>query len=251
MKDLVIIASVIPERLPLLRRSLITWQSSIDASGLDCEICLFIEGTTICDALKYIPDGVGCKIEGGMAKSGSHIFGYDYWYERMQAKTYLFTHGEMMFPEDTVATAYALANDDTYVAFKCYWLSPDMTRDLDQFNWREPNTLVQEAMLFELDELLKGSFYANATVREIAKWESSTTYCINRQTAERMYPMPDFGAQGADDPYQAGLRLRLGITNHTVMNPILFHQYHPSSWYGTGEEAVQEAAAELVKRFGW
>jgi len=64
-----------------------------------------------------------------MDRSGSHIAGYNWWLERTAAKVYLFTHPDLLFPVDTVRVAYKQAQPSTYVAFKCFWLSPDMTRD--------------------------------------------------------------------------------------------------------------------------
>lgn len=250
MKDLAIICSVIPARHELLLRSLQTWQRSIAASGLDCSINIWSEGCHLYEALNILPPDPNIVMAGQEAFSGSHILGYNYFWDRVEAKVIVFSHPDLLFPEMTIRTAYEKAQDNTYVAFKCFWMSPDMTHDIDRFDWLHPETLEHEPMLYELDVMPQGHFYANPGVRQITYWEASTTYALNRQTAERLYPMPDFGHQVTDDPYQVGARQRLGIVNHTVMEPILFHQFHPNSRTITGEQAVEEAQAELIKRFG-
>jgi hypothetical protein len=249
MKDVAIIASVIPQRFELLSRSMVTWQKSIRASGLDCDIYLYIEGASIGDALKHIPHEVGFKIEAG-AKSGSHCFGYNHWFERVQAKTYLWTHPDLLYPKDTVSVAFANAEDDTFVAFKAFWMGETMTKNIECYNWRNPEMMECEKMLYDDDPRSHGTMYSNDNIRNVTCWESSTTYAVNRQTANKLFPLPDFGTQGADDPYQAGARQYLGIKNYTVMEPILMHQWHPNSWFGTGEDAVRDATTELRKRFG-
>jgi hypothetical protein len=249
MKDVALICSVIPERFPLLRRSITTWQKSIRASGLDASICLYIEDDDLAEVLHHIPSEVPFNIQRG-DKSGSHIAGYNWWQENMEAKVYLLTHGEILYPRDTIATAFANATNDTYVAFKVFWLGQQFTSELDAYNWRSPESLEKVNLLYTDDPRTHGSFYDNEGVRNIACWESSTTYAINAQTAAKLYPLPDFKAQGADDPYQAGARQRLGIKNYTVMDPILFHQWHPNSWFGSPEDAVQKAQQALLQRFG-
>jgi len=252
MLDVAIICSVIPQRHHLLARSIETWRESILHSGLDAVICVWSEGCPLYELVSTTPclPDINVALDGQEEPSGSHIKGYNHWFETMQAKTYIFTHPDLLFPKDTVSTAFKNAIDDTYVAFKCFWLSPILTNDIDKLDWLHPETIEKNPLLYELDPFPQGNFYANAGVRQITLWESSTTYAINAQTAQRMYPMPDFGHQVSDDPYQAGARQRLGIKNHTVMEPILVHQWHPNSRTISGEQGVLEATEELKKRFG-
>lgn len=256
MIDVAIIASCIPERRPLLARSLETWRTSIEASGLHGVIGVWGEGgpeenenwSAFIHHNRLGSEPFDFAIP--MVQTGTHITGYNHFLSlitpREIAKVVLFTHPEIMFPKDTVRVAYEQAQDNVFVAFKMFWLSPDMTRDLENFNWRQPETLEQEPMLFELDELLKGSFYGNANTRAMKQCDSTTTWAMNLQTIKRMKPpFPNLGHQGYDDPYFCALRSYLGIRNFTVQEPCLFHQFHRNTWTGTGEEAVAEAQTLL------
>ena len=142
------------------------------------------------------------------------------------------------------------AKNDVYVAFKVYWLTQAMTETLTKRQLLDPASIEDDPRLLAEDNLDHGDFYVNRKVREISQWESSTTFAVNNLTAKRMFPLPDFGHQGPDDPYQHGARKRLGIRNVTIMKPILMHQWHPNGWHGTEEDAQKEAEAALNMRFG-
>lgn len=259
MLDVAIICSVIPERFHLFQRSVYTWRESIRESGLRGEIFAWLDDFGGVQGVNYptpvaanLPILQNLTLTATQHKSGSHITGYNDGYERVQyrggAKTFIFTHPEMLFPGDTVRVAHEQAQDDVFVAFKCFWLSPDMTNRLSEFSWYTPEELEKESMLFELDGLTKGSFYANRTARNIKVWQSTTTFAYNGKTAARVFPFPDLHHQGYDDPLHAGLRDIFGIRNYTVQDPMLFHQWHPNTWTGTGEEAVAEAT-QLLNEF--
>ncbi len=169
---------VLPRRIPLLDNrypmfglwmkpsSSATWLSFSELGGVDCASV-------------------------SMERSGSHIAGYNYWLERTAAKVYLFTHPDLLFPVNTVRVAYELAQPNTYVAFKCFWLSPDMTRDLDKFDWRHPETLEQEPMLFH--RITIGlRLYAEGFYRfEMIDNVGSTRYWRLRDRVNGVEPTPD------------------------------------------------------------
>lgn len=236
MPQVAIICSVIPARYALLNRSVQTWQQSIRRSGLNAAIYIWNEGGQG-DEITHLLRYQNVHIVNQLGFSGSHIPAYNYWHKAVQADTYIFTHPDLLFPWNTVMEAHKHSKDDTFVAFKSYFMPPDMTRDLDQYDWKNPEYLERVPELYNDDDYAHGTFYCNRGIKAIQTWESSTTYSVNMQTSKRMFPLPDFGHQGADDPYQAGLRLKLGIKNYTVMNPILFHQWHPNTWHGTPQEA--------------
>ena len=125
-----------------------------------------------------------------------------------------------------------------------------MTENLDAYPWQTPEKLEQEADLyFPIDPSNKGSEYFNADVREKTEWESNATHAMNFSTTRMLYPLPDLHHQGYDDGLMAGMRQRLGIQTRVVMEPILFHQWHPQLWSGDIEEANRETVQELAKRF--
>ncbi len=251
MLDVAIIASVIPERHELFLRSLETWQRSIEFSGLNCSINIWSEGCPSIELFSKIHrNRPNIFVYGDSNRTGSQIAGYNFWYHQVDAKVYIFTHPDLLFPENTVLTAFAQAKHDTFVAFKAFWMSSIMTRNIMYHDWNHPERLEMDDVLYFTDELLKGDFYANKNVRDIKNWESSTTYAIDFSTAARLFPLPDFGDYGIDDPYQVAARQRLGIKTYTVMDPILFHQYHPQLKRVSDDEMIAAATLALTERFG-
>lgn len=249
MTSVTLICSSIKERHSALLRSIQTWHSSMLYANVDhFNICVTADGYDLEDTW---PRSFHFNKVSTPERAGSHIKAYNYWYYETWEVTdvFIFTHPDILFARDTVAKAVEYAEDNTYVAFKCFWMPPDMTRDLNNYDWRNPESLEARPELFQLDSLEKGTFYANRNIRSITTWESSTTYAVNNQTAALMYPMPDLGHQGYDDPYQAGLRAKRAIKNVTVMNPVLFHQWHPQTWNGDNAAAVAEAT-ELINKIG-
>lgn len=245
MTHVAIVCSSIPARHESLLRSLVTWERSARVSyAHSYDICVTLQGMTGDE--KWPKSMSVRRTYTGM--SGSHIQAYNYWVTKCRADVYIFTHPDMLFPESTVQAAINLVHDDTYVAFKTFWIPQDMTHNLDVLDWsKDVSRLELVPELYNNDTEEHGEFYANRNVRQISLWESSTTYAVNLQTVKRMFPMPDLGHQGYDDPYQAGLRSKLGIKNVTVQDPILFHQWHPSTWDRNFELATKEAQDELSK----
>lgn len=244
MKDVAIIASVIPQRFELLERSLVTWQKSILDSGLNAHIYLYIEGATIAEVMKYIPVGVGVSLAGGEERSGSHVKGYNFWLDNSEAKVYVMTHPEILFPKDTIKVAFENATQDTFAAFKVFWLPDHMLKHFDDYTWQQPETLEQCEDIYKLDPKQKGEFYWNKDTRGITNWQSTTTYAMNGETIRKMLPFPDFGSWGADDPWHLLKRKELGIQNVTIMEPILMHQYHSTLQTLSIEEIVTAAKAK-------
>lgn len=244
MYDLAIIASAIPARAPLMPRAFYTWRQSIEHSDLNVAIRIQSEGFDATPIAVQELNGLDWQVHTA-EPSGSHMAGYNYWLERTPAKVYLFTHPEILFPASTVITAMTQIKPNRYVAFKILWLSKDMTERLDDYDWQQPERLERCEELYILDSLTHGHFYRNGGVRDIKVWESTTTWAMDADTLAKITPFVDFGHQGADDPFQAGARQIAGIKNHTVQDPLLFHQYHPSTWDGDSELAVKEASEAL------
>jgi len=244
MTSVAIIISCIEERHEALRNSIYTWGVAGQYAGVDYDIYVTAEGYRSPPDTKW-PKSMWVH-KHYTNRSGSHIAGYNYWFKEVpDADVYIFTHPDMLVPKDTIKVAVERAQDNVYVTFKCFWIPPDMTMRLKDYNWKQPETLEAELDLYAMDDFLKGSFYANGNARKISVWESSTTHAVNNFTAHRMYPFPDLGHQGWDDPYQVALRTLLGIRTDTVMNPILFHQWHANTRNDQEGQAVREALEQL------
>lgn len=243
MLDVAIICSVIPQRHSLLVRSIETWQRSIQASGLNALIYIWSEGCPTIDVYSKVYKNrlhIG-EVTGQLELSGSHVKGYDYWLDQIQAKVYLLTHPELLFPSSTVRVAYETAQPNTFAAFKCFWLPQYVTENLETYDWQHPETLEQCEDIYKNDPQEKGPFYWNKDIRGITAWHSTTTYAMEHETLKKMLPFPDFGSWGADDPWHLLKRKELGIKTVTIMEPILMHQYHPTLQTLSIEEIVQQA----------
>lgn len=251
--DLAIIASAIPARKELLKRSIMTWGNSIADSGLDAKVYLYLEDMTEWDDFyyrDYLADGYLGDIKIAR-KSGSHITGYNFWLDHIKADKYLFTHPDLLFPSETVKVAYELSIPNRFVAFKVFWMSEEMTDEIERYNWRKPETLEEEKALFPLHfSDNHGDFYWNSDVRAKTEWHSTTTWAMDHDTLAKLRPIPDFKMQGPDDPYLYAARMRLKINDYCVMNPILFHQHHPQTWDQNMPLAIELATKALVERFG-
>ena len=247
MIDVAIIASIVPERFELMRRSLVTWQNSIRAAGLapgvQAQIYLYVEGATLQEVFEHRPMAVECQVNATLERSGSHIAGYNFWLDRVEAKTYLLTHSEMLFPETTVKVAVETVKPDVFASFKTFWLPQYVTENLDAYNWQQPETLEQNDDIYRLDPKQKGEFYWNTEVRGTKVYESTTTYAMEHDTLQKMLPFPDFGVWGPDDPWHLRKRRELGIKTVTVMEPILFHQDHARL-----ETLSQKELTDLAKK---
>lgn len=252
MLDVAIICSSFPARIRLLNYSLQTWLHSGLYSDLAYKIFVYENGW------EGIPEpSTGYPIDGDFEhfqqvvvqeRAGSHLTGYNYWLARVQAKVYLFTHPDLLFPADTVRVAYETAQDDVAAMFKVFWIPEEMTNELYKYDWRRPETLENELAPYPLYSADHGDFYWNKDVRDKTEWHSTTTWAVNNRTLQKLLPFPDFGKQGPDDPYFFAARSRLGIQDVCVMNPILFHQWHPQSWNGDSQEAVRLASEEIQRR---
>jgi hypothetical protein len=242
MYDVAVIASTVSERQPLLDRSVRAWCEDAEASGLSVAIRIYGDG---CDPLSPAVEQMArrqdVQTHATPHPSGSHVTGYNHFHGSVAARSYLFTHPEIIFPRGTIRTAKEHATPRTFATFKVYWLPSGMTEDLDEYDLA---TLESHPDLYPLDPREHGDFYWNSDIRSITRWESSTTYAVDAPTAERLFPMPAFTEWGPDDPYLLSLRSRLLIATDTIMDPVLFHQWHP---HGDIDEArVNQLAAAAL-----
>jgi hypothetical protein len=241
--DLAIIVATVDVRQPLLDRAIHTWCDDIAASGLNVAIRIFGDGcdplsATVAEAAKRCD----VKTYSSPQTSGSNYLGYNTLVAETDADVYLFTHPEVMFPLGTIATAHEQAVPGVWVGFKIYWLPQHMTEHLNDYDF---SRLEEYDDLYRLDPREKGPFYWNVNVPEIEVWESNTTYAMDAATTARLFPMPLFGKWGPDDPYQAGMRVKLGIPTITMQRPILYHQWHQPTEHPSDASIVAEASAAI------
>ena len=224
--DVAVIASTVTGRRKLLDRSIRTWCDDAERSGLRVAIRVYGDGCGACDSVvAAMEECHDVETFSTLKPSGSHVAGYNFWQHRVPANVYLFTHPEILFPAGTIGRA-SLTKPGEFTAFKCFWLPEDMTADLDCYDWRHAASLEAAPELFPRDPREHGEFYWNSDIRSIARWESTTTHALHTEDAARIFPMPDFGEWGPDDPWHLAMRRQLGIRNQTVMDPVLFHQWH-------------------------
>lgn len=247
MFDIAIICSSIEARKPLLERSLQTWIWDAAQSGLSVAIRVYTNGYThdFGQRIMIRSSSVDVAYAHDPEMSGSHIAGYNFWWERTEAKVYLFTHPDLLFPKGTIRTAFERAKPNIFVAFKPFWLPEYVTKELHLYPWQTPELLEKYDEIYRLDPKQHGMFYWNTNTREITHYDSTTTYAMEAETLKKIFPFPDLSEQGYDDPYHQILRGDLGIQNDTVMEPCLFHQHHPQRWGGDCDRASLQATEIL------
>lgn len=247
MFDIAIILSTLESRKPLLERSIQTWDASFEASGLSGAICIYSEADT---EVEYDFDVQHAEIFLKHAPvSGTLNRGHNYMVEHIPAKVYLFTHAEMLFPKATIQTAFEHAQIKDYVAFKAFWLSRRMTDHLRQYPWHTPELLEPFALMDDPGDHAK--FYANSNIRSIQRWRSTTTHAMTAENTNKLFPLPlSFPEYGSTDPWHAGARDRLGFSEQTIMEPILFHQWHPRLPITPEIDKLGLAIEALQERFG-
>ena len=223
--EIAIIVSAIPERQRLLQRSLETWRRSAMASDQNVSIYINLEGHDDEWDLSLL-HGASLFINRQIERSGSHIAGYNIGIQAVKANTYIFTHPEMLFPQSAIQAAIQTVGENMSAHFKCFWMPQELTENLSNYYWLNPEKMELDDKLYSLDKQEKGPTYSNMNVRNLTTWESTTTVAVNHQTLWRFAPFVDFGQWGPDDPYLMLVRRRLGIRTVTIQDPILFHQYH-------------------------
>lgn len=244
MYDLAIIASVHPQRAPLLARSLCTWKRNIEKLSQSVTVCLTTDGWDGRDLVKYALGDIPHQVQVTTEKSGSHITAYNHWTAAVEAHNYLYSHPDMLFPQGTLQAALANVMPKCWSTFKVFWLPQWMTAYLDYFPWMETERLEQYDELYRLDDKIKGRSYFNADVRAKTEWEATTTFVVDTDAAHQLYPFPDLHHQGVDDPLHWLMRQTLGIRTHVIMEPIIYHQFHEQLWDGDVELACKEAVEQ-------
>jgi hypothetical protein len=232
--DVAVLATTIEEREELLQRSYISWMEDADSSGLEVAIAVCSEGFEWSGSVKSFPD-----------RSGSNYRGYNWMVENIDADVYIFTHPEILFPQGTIKRAYdTVISGKRWAGFKVYWVPEKMTSHLDDFQiadmWKEPE-------LYVSDKREKGEPYWNSNVPDMSEWNANTTYAMSEKTTSLLFPMPLFGCWGPDDPYQAAKRVSLGIETVCVMDPILYHQWHPSCGHPDNTEIMDKVMVALAE----
>lgn len=261
--DVAIICSAIPARKELLKRSLVTWDNSILSSGLNAKIFLYLENKEGWNDF-YPYEFVADQFLGDIKladRSGTHVTGYNFWLDeyKVDADVYIFTHGEILFPFDTILTAYQEAiKGNVFAAFKVFWLPQGMSLHLDKYAWKQPELLEREIALYPKYSNEHGDWYWNGDVRDKTEWRSTTTFAIDSELAHKIYPMPNLFHQGFDDTLHYQVRRLLNTEDKCIMNPILMHQWHEQTWDQNSQQAVEEAIKlrdeyyiPLFKEKGW
>jgi hypothetical protein len=225
--QLAIIASAIESRKLLLHRAIQTWLNDALNSSIHVTIRIFSEGwdaTELCQ--QYLSNCIDWQVQSG-EPSGSHIAGYNYWWRHTLAEKYLFTHPEILFPAGTLKTATQIESN-TFGAFKVFWMPQHMTENIEMYPWKSPELLECYDDLYTHDPKQHSIDYWNRDIRSITQWLSTTTHVMDKDTTHKLYTLPDFHVYGPDDGFQLVKRHQLKIREMTIMDPILFHQWHPS-----------------------
>lgn len=244
MFDIAVICSSIEARKPLLERSLQTWMWDAEQSGLSVAIRVYCNGYE--QSFDHpIPENVDLQIQYDPMLSGSHITGYNFWWERTEAKVYCFTHPDLLYQKGTIRAMYDHAKPNTFVSFPVLWLPPYVTENIDNYPWQTPEQFEFIEDVYRLDPQYKGERYWNVNLHVNEPYRSTTNYAMEAETLKKIFPFPDMHEQGSDDVYHLILRNDLGIKDYTIKRHIIAHQYHPQTWSGDTQRACDQAVELL------
>ncbi len=134
---------------------------------------------------------------------------------------------ETMFTPDLVRKLYEphLIHERAFVAAKTYNLKVDQQIIIDSCNWRED---VSNIMLLD-------GFFNDWTLNNFRTLHFGThqTCSIKKSLFYELFPLgfPLYGDYGSEDPRYSGVRSQNGVKDITIMQPMAFHQWHPSYQY--------------------
>lgn len=224
MYDVAIICSSIENRRPLLKRSLETWQRSLDHSGLKGIFCVSAEGYNASDLLTdYHSDYHQTD-----RPSGNCTREFNYWIHTVKAKVYILTGPEVLLPLTAVLAAYSSCKLKRYVNFKMFYIPDHVTAHLEDYPWRTPEVLETINDCYEKVETgLARDYDWNNKLRTMTTWESNATSAMDRATLDLIGSFQEFNIWGMDDPFHSLVRRHLGIETCTLQDPLVFHQEHP------------------------
>jgi len=174
--------------------------------------------------MKNFPDVNIVVSSTGVNGSGSHCLGYNSAVSIASGDILIYTHPEILFFSELTHIAHeALLNHpDSFISFPVCWMNEYSEGALEQYPWERPEELVlcHEIVLHEKNDLY-------LSVRPYV-YDSTTTYAISRDTANRIGPYPLFKFWGPDDLWHSERRRRLGIGIVTIQDVFAVHQYHDS-----------------------
>lgn len=143
----------------------------------------------------------------------------------------LLTHPEIMVGKDTLSAMWEHRKDGIYHAAKCYYLTQDNQKHLDEIDWK--NNLLEVRNLpdfYSKDPEILGpveEFTHHATDRH-TYWESQIFSGMTRNTWREFGAMTEFERWGSVDVDFLHRRTVAGIHNLTELDPdtIVVHQNH-------------------------
>ncbi len=184
------------------------------------------------------PDDVRAAIEFGLGKINIRYIRLEHSYG-MRGNTISFNVGfawangdilmestpEIMFQKTTISDMYAphLVNDRCFVATKTYNLGQQDQLIIDSVDWREDVNNIKNLPEFNSDWTQNNVKNENFGTHQSCSIKKEVWYEITRGLG-----FPLFGDYGGDDPWYHGTRRVKGVKDITIMQPMVFHQWHLS-----------------------
>lgn len=164
-----------------------------------------------------------------------------------KGQVYMETTAETMFTTDMVRKLYEphLIHDRIFVAAKTYNLENHTQLKIDSVNWHED---VSNIMNLE-------GFFCDWTLNNFKNTHFGThqTCSIKKSLFYELFPngFPAYGDYGSEDPRYAGLRSQKGVKDMTIMQPMAFHQWHPSFqfWMSLGKAPMLNKFAHSMSNY--
>lgn len=143
----------------------------------------------------------------------------------------LMTHPEVMIGQQTLSAIYDHRKDGVYQCTKCYYLTADNQRYLDDVAWETDLLKVRELPSFyESDPEILGPSkdYSHRLTDQHTHWESWIFGGHTRTTWRASGPMTEFTSWGSVDMDWLARRSCLGLVTQTELDPATFvvHQNH-------------------------
>lgn len=136
---------------------------------------------------------------------------------------------ETMFTTDIVRRMYEphLKYDRAFVAIKTFNLTFEQQVQIDTVDWREDVSNIMQIEGFFWDWTLNNF--------KTVHFGTHQTCSIKKSVFYEVFPdgFPLYGDYGSEDCRYSGLREQAGIKDITIMQPMAFHQWHPT-WHFWG-----------------
>ncbi len=152
------------------------------------------------------------------------------------------TTAETIFTPDSIRIMHDTHNGvtNTFCAMKTYNLTPELQIMIDDVDWESDVNLIKTLPNFENDWTLNNV--------KTTHFGTHQTCSIRKDVFYRLFPdggFPLYGGYGEEDPRYSGVRERNKINDITIMEPMIFHQWHVPYYFWQ-----MKGKSKYINKFG-